>query len=225
MADSLSCMWWMKLFSWDGWHEAVYVMRPWYMLYTLNISPLHSYVECNPSPSVAIRWSTIENSSPCMAWLHISKLEYDRLMIWLLKHLCGCSPHAQVALKTMAYPEQLMYSGNVMEDGKKLSDYDINKPMGVYDYIWINSAENQAMFAKDLQFHKGDLKTKYHYLREKFQGSCWSFWRFEQREHEQSVAQDAIGISIDVSRDQCAQFATANEIWYFCSNLCEHSSP
>eukprot|EP00241_Pyramimonas_parkeae_P009904 CAMPEP_0114250738 /NCGR_PEP_ID=MMETSP0058-20121206/14868_1 /TAXON_ID=36894 /ORGANISM="Pyramimonas parkeae, CCMP726" /LENGTH=132 /DNA_ID=CAMNT_0001364435 /DNA_START=1760 /DNA_END=2158 /DNA_ORIENTATION=+ len=80
-----------------------------------------------------------------------------------------------VALKTMAYPEQLMYSGNVMEDGKKLSDYDINKPMGVYDYIWINSAENQATFAKDLQFHKGDLKTKYHYLREKFQGSCWSF--------------------------------------------------
>jgi len=83
--------------------------------------------------------------------------------------------NTQVAMQTMMFPEKLMYSGVEMEDNKKLSDYGISSSMGMYDYVWVDSEENQSAFAAHKQHHVGDLKTKYHYLREKFAGSCWSF--------------------------------------------------
>ena len=76
---------------------------------------------------------------------------------------------------TLSMPETLMYSGAQMDDKQKLSAYGISSNMGIYDYIWVNSTDNQEQWKKDLLTHKDPMKTKYHYLREKFQGSCWSF--------------------------------------------------
>mmetsp|Transcript_5306 Transcript_5306/g.7183 ORF Transcript_5306/g.7183 Transcript_5306/m.7183 type:complete len:132 (-) Transcript_5306:204-599(-) len=80
----------------------------------------------------------------------------------------------KISNSTSVYPEKLMLSGQELEDKNTLKASGITASMSIWEHIWVDSSLRRDSFTKDMSTHKDFIQTKYHFMAEKFKGTCWA---------------------------------------------------